>query len=291
VSTTEDASGWVAVDLTLPGDADEALIDVLSGALFELGAGGIETKDGDRPIHLVASFGPDVDADALPEAIGELFEAHGLAAPPLTIAAVPVVDWETQWREHFKPMAFGPLWVVPTWLEPPAEARHVIRLDPGMAFGTGAHETTALCLERIAELSPVSAVLDVGTGTGILAFGALLLGAERAVGTDNDPEALRVADENAALNGLADRLVLTDAEPDGIGEQFPLVVANILSEPLIAMAPKLASRVAPGGTLVLSGVLGVQAEDVARAYEAAGLVGRVITPRNEWVRIELRAPA
>jgi ribosomal protein L11 methyltransferase len=131
----------------------------------------------------------------------------------------------------------------------------------------------------------------VGTGTGILAFGALLLGAERAVGTDNDPEALRVADENAALNGLADRLVLTDAEPDGIGEQFPLVVANILSEPLIAMAPKLASRVAPGGTLVLSGVLGVQAEDVARAYEAAGLVGRVITPRNEWVRIELRAPA
>jgi ribosomal protein L11 methyltransferase len=182
------------------------------------------------------------------------------------------------------------LHVVPSWLEPPDGAVHVLRMDPGMAFGTGSHETTALCLERIAELSPVRSILDVGTGTGILAMGALLLGAERAVGTDNDPEALGVARENAEKNSLEKRLELRDVSPDRLGERFELVVANILSDPLIEMAPRLVKALAPGGRLVLSGILGTQAEGVARAYEAQGLKDRTITPRGEWVRIDLVAP-
>jgi ribosomal protein L11 methyltransferase len=296
-------SDWLSVELTLPPDVDEVTIDVLSGALFEVGSAGIETRDGTKPIPfevsaagdatrdgsqpvvLIAAFGPDVPRDEVPARVEQALEEVQLSDVAVRISAVEPVDWSTHWRRHFRAMEFGPLWVVPTWLEVPSGARHVLRMDPGMAFGTGSHETTALCLERIAELSPVSAVLDVGTGTGILALAALRLGAGRAVGTDNDPDALGVARENAALNDLT--LELTGAPPDAVGETFPLVVANILAQPLIEMAPALAAAVAPGGALVLSGLLVTQAEGVARAYEAAGLTGRTITTRGEWARVDL----
>jgi len=275
-------SGWLTVDLTLPAGATEMALDVLSGALFEAGASGIETRDATKPVVLSAAFAPDTDRSALPGLIEGALEEAGLEDVGIQIKDVEPVDWSTHWRRHFKAMPFGPLWVVPSWLEAPAGARHVLRLDPGMAFGTGSHETTALCLERIAELSPVAAILDVGTGTGILAMGALLLGAKRAVGTDNDPEAITVARENAIQNGLM--LELFDHTPD---EKFPLVVANILAQPLIDMAPELAKAVAPGGKLILSGLLVSQAEPVAEAYEEEGLIGRVITTRGEWARVDL----
>ncbi len=281
-------SEWLSVELTLPPTADEMAIDVLSGALFEVGCAGIETRDTTRPVVLIAAFGPDTPREEVPELVeGALAEA-GLEAVGVRIADVEPIDWSTHWRRHFQAMAFGKLWVVPTWLEVPAGAEHVLRMDPGMAFGTGSHETTALCMERISELSPVPSILDVGTGTGILAMAALRLGAQRAVGTDNDPGALEVARENAQLNGLT--LELSGAEPDALGETFPLVVANILAQPLIGMAPRLVAAVAPGGKLALSGLLVTQADEVAKAYEAQGLTGRVVTARGEWARVDLVKP-
>jgi ribosomal protein L11 methyltransferase len=297
--------GWISVEVTLPEDTDEAQLDVLSGALFEAGAAGIETKNSPEmirqalandlpvtpgPVVVVASFSPELSGEDLPKLVGEILDATGLEALKLDVRTEAPVDWATHWRAHFKPLSFGKLWIVPTWLEPPKEAQVVLRMDPGMAFGTGSHETTALCLEKIAELSPIPSLLDVGTGTGVLALAALKLGAARTVGTDNDPDALVVAKENAVLNGLGDRLVLSGRDPADLGERFAVVVANILAAPLVKLAPQITRAVIPGGELVLSGVLGTQAEDVARAYEERGFARRQIASRGEWARIDLRAP-
>lgn len=281
---------WHSALVTLPRGVDDVTLDVLSSALFDAGSSGIETKDQQQPIVLIAAFSPDITPEAILERVHSAIAATGLEGAGVEIRQEEAVDWSTHWREHFKPLDFGPLWVVPTWLEAPAGARAVLRMDPGMAFGTGSHETTALCLERIAELSPIASLLDVGTGTGILALSALLLGAKRAVGTDNDPDALAVATENAALNGLADRLELSGRTPDSLGDRFSVVVANILAEPLITLAPKIAAAVASGGHLILSGILAPQAAAVAEAYEALGFRERRTVIRGEWARIDLRAP-
>lgn len=284
---------WHAVRVTLADDADTEgeQADLLSALLFELGMGGIEIRDQADPPELVVSFPPEVpEADLVDQVTGALREA-GLPFRDVAPHALESVDWAEHWKQHFVPMAFGRVWVVPSWLEAPAEAEHVLSIDPSSAFGTGLHATTALCLERIDALPSVDRLLDVGTGTGILALAALELGAATALGTDNDPEALRVAAENAEKNGLSDRLALSGDDVSVLTETFPLVVANILAGPLVDMAPALASRVAPGGRLLLSGILGTQAEEVAAAYVAAGLVEPEIVPREEWVRIELRKEA
>jgi ribosomal protein L11 methyltransferase len=282
---------WHSVDLLLPSRISRTAVEELSEALFELGCAGIETRDAELPVKLVASFSPEHAPEELAARVQALLDDHGLSQVELQVREEPPVDWATHWRHHFQPLAFGPLWVVPTWLEPPPEAQVVLRMDPGMAFGTGSHETTALCLERLGELTPLGSVLDIGTGTGILAMAALLLGADSALGTDNDPEALKVAAENAALNGLAERLELSDREPDRLDRRFDVVVANILAEPLIQLAPKITAALGPGGRLILSGILVPQAEAVARAYQAQGLVEGTITTRGEWARIDLLRPA
>jgi ribosomal protein L11 methyltransferase len=285
---------WTAVELTLPEDVEpESEPAELAGTLlFEHGAEGVETRDQRRPITLVGAFplGEGDSPEALLAQLADAFAEFGIPVSGMETRAFEPVDWSTQWKEHFHPLQFGRLWVVPSWLERPAGAEHVLWLDPGMAFGTGIHATTALCLERIVELSPVDAVLDVGTGTGILAMGALLLGAPRAIGTENDPEALAVAAENAEKNGLAARLELRDERLEDLGERFPLVVANILANTLTELAPLLAAKVAPGGRLLLSGILDHQASGVVDAYVAAGLRDPTVTARGEWVRIELHLP-
>lgn len=284
---------WHGVVVTLATEVgpDDDRLDALSGALFELGAGGLETKDERRPITMIAAFPPEVAPEGLIAAVEELLGDLGVPSTAVALQTYEPVDWAEHWRQHFHPIGFGPLWIVPSWLEPPKEAQKVLRIDPSMAFGTGLHATTALCLERIVELASPGPVLDVGTGTGILALGALLLGAESAVATDNDPDALRVARENAEVNGLLPKLRLSSSDVAFMKDRFPLVVANILAGPLEEMAPALSKRVAPGGHLVLSGILATQAEDVARAYEAAGLNGRHIVQKEEWVRIDFTAPA
>lgn len=187
-------------------------------------------------------------------------------------------DWTDRWKEGFKPLRVGRHFVVsPTWEEAAAGPDDlVIRIDPGRAFGTGHHETTRLCLEWLEKRAASEpgidscSLLDVGTGSGILAMGAALLGFGRIVGIDNDPVAIEVADANVRLNGLAGKVQLrldTVAGPD----HFDVIIANIQANPLIAMAEGLAKRLKKAGQLVLSGILVEQKEQVKTAYQTAGL--------------------
>lgn len=185
-------------------------------------------------------------------------------------------------------MQFGPLWVVPAWSDPPEDAAVVLELDPGLAFGTGAHATSALCLEwlvaRLGE-GAVPRLLDLGTGSGLLALAALLLGVEQVVGADIDPDAISTAAHNARANGLQDRLELRGAEWSRPGERFPVVIANLVTIPLLEDSGLIAASVEPGGVLVMSGVQEDEVEEVRGAYEAIGFGGFEVTVRDGWARL------
>ena len=192
-------------------------------------------------------------------------------------------DWQLRFRQQFAPMRFaGGLWVVPSWHEPPAGARHVIRLDPGMAFGTGTHPTTALCLDWLGDGARVAAasVLDYGCGSGILAIAAARLGAATVAGLDIDPQACVVARDNACDNGCPgiEFVLPQDLSPT---RQFDVLVANILLNPLLALAQDLSSRVAPGGRIGLSGILVDQVPALERAYAPWFELERPLQ-REEW---------
>lgn len=173
--------------------------------------------------------------------------------------------WEREWLTRFKPMQFGKrLWVCPSGYDLPENAEAVIKLDPGLAFGTGTHETTRLCLEYVDGLD-VSGwrVIDFGCGSGVLGIGASLLGAKEVLAIDNDPQALVATRDNAARNGVE----LVAEMPDGDLSSAELVFANILAQPLVDLADTLLAATAPGGTLILSGIMESQKEWVASAYK------------------------
>ncbi len=275
--------------LVLTAAPDE--LEVLAADLFELGALGVELQEPGMPLmpgtpelpegrgRAIAHFSSRSDAD---EAAREL-SAEG----PVEIAEQ---DWSTAWRAHHKTMRVGPRsWVVPPWEPRPSGV--CVTIDPGMAFGTGSHPTTALCLEACDELlasRPGADLLDVGTGSGVIALLAVKLGAGRVVGTENDPVALQAAREGAALNGLrAARIEWLLQEPDEVPGQFGIVIANILLNTLEELAGSIAGKVAPGGRLVLSGLLAAQGDAAASAYTARGLrfLGR--KERDGWIRVEL----
>jgi ribosomal protein L11 methyltransferase len=216
----------------------------------------------------------------------------GEPTPQIDYELIADRDWEREWMEDFQPLRMGQrLWLVPSWHEPPDLDAVNLHLDPGLAFGTGTHPTTALCLEWLDGLAvegslPDRKILDIGCGSGILAIAALKLGATGAVGTDIDPQALQASRDNAQRNVIAeDALRLCYPEQLDDGNVFPIVVANILAGPLIELAPMIAGHVAPGGRLVLSGILASQAEDVLEAYHHQGLVMEAPATREGWVRL------
>jgi ribosomal protein L11 methyltransferase len=180
------------------------------------------------------------------------------------LAEVPEEDWVRITQAQFEPVRITTdFWIVPSWHAAPAAARRVIRLDPGLAFGTGTHPTTRMCLRWIARhASPWPRVLDYGCGSGILAIAASMHGAREVDALDIDPAAVAAAQANAQSNGVA----ITAALPDAARGQYALVLANILATPLRLLAPLLASHVAPGGDLVLAGILDRQADELAAAY-------------------------
>jgi ribosomal protein L11 methyltransferase len=199
-------------------------------------------------------------------------------------------EWERAWLDNFKPMRFGKrLWVCPHGLEVEAEDAVVVRLDPGLAFGTGTHPTTALCLEWLdgAELAGKT-VIDYGCGSGILAVAALKLGARQVIGIDHDPQALLATRDNAAANGVADRLLVqgSDAADPAPAD---IVLANILANVLIDLSGRIEPLVADGGELVLSGILEDQWPAVAKAYSAGLDFGQAII-KDGWVRLHGRRP-
>lgn len=270
---------------------------------FALGSLSVTLSDaGDSPIleplpgatplwpttALTALWHEQTDTDALAAAL-----RHVLGRAQLAIDFEHVADraWEREWLKDFKPMRFGRrLWVCPGGQPPPdgtpADAV-IVWLDPGLAFGTGTHATTALCLDWLDGLDVAGRrVLDVGCGSGILAVAALRLGAMHAIGIDIDPQALIASRDNATRNEVADRLALADADPPWDGD-YDVVLANILAEPLIALAPRIAAATRAGGHLVLAGLLDAQADDVAQAYRPYFTLDPAIS-RDGWTRLSGR---
>jgi ribosomal protein L11 methyltransferase len=200
-------------------------------------------------------------------------------------------DWVRATQEQFPPTRISErLWIVPSWHQPPEPPAVAVRLDPGVAFGTGTHPTTRLCLAWLDEnLKPGASVLDYGCGSGILAIAAGKLGATQIVGTDIDPQAL----DAARANSMTNRVPASYTDPNSLAAAtFDVVLANILSNPLMLLAPALLARVAPEGALVLSGVLERQAEDVIAAYRAADPALKLGIWRSDdgWVCLAGRRP-
>lgn len=277
--------------------AAEAQAEEIADALMEAGALSVSVEDewadtdAEQPLYGEPGMEPEKHAWAqsrlvvlveqganvmqiLTEAYGEL----NLPIPNLSDYQerdVPARDWVRLTQSQFEPIEITPaLWIVPTWHEVPMEhvsagggSRINLRLDPGLAFGTGSHPTTRLCLQWLAEHIPVhhgEMVLDYGCGSGILAIAAKKLGAGAVLGTDIDPQAVQSATDNATLNDTVARFVLPDAMPQSA--QYPVVVANILSNPLKLLAPALAGYVKSGGFLLLSGILARQTDELIAAY-------------------------
>ncbi|MDR9433504.1 MAG: 50S ribosomal protein L11 methyltransferase [Spiribacter sp.] len=220
---------------------------------------------------------------ALLESLGEL---------PDNYSVQPLADrqWEREWLTHFQPQSFGHgLWIIPNALEPPEPGAVNLRLDPGLAFGTGTHPTTALCLEALAERPPVGQrVIDYGCGSGLLAIAALRLGATEAVAIDNDPQARLASRDNAERNGVADRLVIADV--DAPLPTVDWVLANILAGVLCDLAPRLLAALRDGGQITLAGLLSEQATAVREAYAPNVLFSPAIE-RDGWVRLDGKASA
>ena len=222
----------------------------------------------------------------------------GEPCPAIDYELIADRDWEREWMEDFQPLQMGErLWIVPSWHRPPDPEAVNLHLDPGLAFGTGTHPTTALCLAWLDDLAVQDElaerrVLDVGCGSGILAIAALRLGANAATGTDIDPQALTASRDNAERNAI-DPAALRLCYPEQLdpGETFPIVVANILAGPLVELAPMIAGHVAASGRLALSGILEPQAETVREAYQAQGMVMDEPAVREGWVRLSGRRPA
>ncbi|URL02299.1 50S ribosomal protein L11 methyltransferase [Avibacterium sp. 20-126] len=199
-------------------------------------------------------------------------------------------DWEREWMDNFHPMQFGKrLWICPSWRDVPDQNAVNVMLDPGLAFGTGTHPTTALCLEWLDSLDLSNkTVIDFGCGSGILAIAALKLGAKNAIGIDIDPQAILASRNNAEQNGVSDRLQLFLAKDAPADLQADVVVANILAGPLKELAPAITQLVKPQGLLGLSGILETQAQSVCQAYENQFILEPVAI-REEWCRITGKA--
>lgn len=274
--------------------------------LFDLGAMAVSLQDAaDHPLHEPGPgetpLWPRVVVQALlpKEAsiatLSEVLLATGLvdAATALEWSELADRDWARAWMDRYRPMEFGHgLWICPSHIEPDPDWPLVLRLDPGLAFGSGTHPTTALCLEWIASLAPtLTRVIDFGCGSGVLAIAAALKGATEVIAVDHDPQALSATLDNARRNGVeACITVLSPAALDDVlapGQTAQLVMANILAGPLIELARALSSRVAAGGTLVLSGILPEQAQAVAEAYRDLD-PEPLVTERDGWIRLACR---
>ena len=253
---------WLSISLEL----DPAPAEALSEALIEAGADSVALEPAGERVRLTALAAAGTDAGALVAAAAGAAE---LPPPAFSAARLEDDDWVRRSQSQFGPIRVSEaLWIVPSWHEPPDPAAVVVRLDPGLAFGTGSHASTRLVLQRIAAIlrggKPARLrVLDYGCGSGILAIVAAKLGAGAVAAVDIDPQALETTTANASANGVGLRVARPEQLPAGT---YDLVLANILAGPLIALEAQLAARVRAGGRILLSGILHAQADEVRAAY-------------------------
>jgi len=259
----------------------------------------VEEQPADQRPTLRAFFPHVIQPAALETRVREYLGslgALGLATPSApTITALPDGDWGEAWREHFRPLAVGRrLLIAPPWDVPRAGERAVLIIEPGRAFGTGHHGSTAGCLdllERVLDGETFESALDLGTGSGILAVAAARLGVARIVAVDEDPDATAAATANAERNGVAARIDcrLGDAAVLDLAPA-PLVLANLLTSAHVKLAPRYRRLVAPGGALVLGGILDSEADGVRDALGARGFVATVTSSIEGWSALGFRAP-
>jgi ribosomal protein L11 methyltransferase len=286
---------WIQLKINTTGQDAETLSD----ALIESGAVSVTFQDThDNPV-----FEPlpgetllwgDTDAIGLYDAETDMAMVIAiLENEPLLgkgfahkIEQIEDKDWEREWMDNFHPMRFGErLWICPSWRDVPDPTAVNVMLDPGLAFGTGTHPTTAMCLQWLDGLDlEGKTVIDFGCGSGILAIAALKLGAAQAIGIDIDPQAIQASRDNAQRNGVSERLslYLPQDQPDNLSAD--VVVANILAGPLRELAPLISVLPVAGGHLGLSGILASQADSVAQAYQEIFTLDPVME-KEEWCRI------
>ncbi|MDT8443975.1 MAG: 50S ribosomal protein L11 methyltransferase [Desulfuromonadales bacterium] len=296
---------WLEMRITVPDQA----VDLVSQTLIDLGCTGmtaaekvldtfiVPTADSlanDPVLRAYFNYPENVDAlcQAVRQALSELAAFYpALAEIHLDYRPLADHDWASDWQQHFPPFRVGNRLVIhPSWIDWPATGDEaVLTLDPGQAFGTGTHATTGLCLEALSELfessCPPQRVLDVGTGSGILAMAAAALGAAAVVACDIDSDACRVAVENVEKNQLTAQIAITDNPLDAIPGQYDLVLANILAGENIRLAAALVEHLAPQGRLVLSGILIEQEQQVMAGFVAFPLTLLSTRHRDEWTCI------
>ena len=295
---------WTDIRITVPAryaeNAEAAATSIASGGIYiedyrdleaeveaiahvDLIEADLVNKSRDEVIvHMYLS--PEENAAEIAQLVHERFTRAEIPYS-LSSEGVEQEDWETAWKQYYHAMDIGGrLAIVPSWEDYPTD-RITLTLDPGMAFGTGTHETTALCLETLdACIRGGERVLDVGTGSGILAIAALKLGAASAEGVDIDPMCVRTAGENAALNGVADRLtVLVGDLSDKATGTYDVICANIVANAIKALAPSAAPLLKEGGVFMASGVIDEREAEVAAALEAAGFTLTETKRKNGWV--------
>jgi len=290
------SSRYWELTVGVPGDLSEGLTNLA----WELGALGVVEEE--RPgsgARLRAFFPETVFASALEESVRQYLDGlRELGFEPATdlhVVALADENWADAWRAHFTPRAVGRrLLIVPPWDRPPANGRTVITIEPGRAFGTGHHGTTAGCLEALEsaiDRDRPARMIDVGTGSGILAIAAARLGVGGVLAVDDDPDAVACAMANAARNHVSDRVRCVLADAGGLEEApVPLVVANLLSAAHRRLAPRYGRALLPGGTLLLGGILDGEEADVTAALGGHGFVPRVSLSVEGWTTLELRAP-
>ncbi|EMX0223192.1 50S ribosomal protein L11 methyltransferase [Vibrio fluvialis] len=287
---------WIQIKLNATNENAERISDMLMEETGALSITFLDAKDTPvfEPLPGETRLWGDTDVLALYDAEADTswvlsqIRASNLLADDFAykVEQIEDKDWEREWMDNFHPMKFGQrLWICPSWRDVPDPDAVNVMLDPGLAFGTGTHPTTALCLEWLDSLDlSDKTVIDFGCGSGILAIAAIKLGAAKVIGIDIDPQALLASKDNAARNGVEDQIevYLPQNQPEGLVAD--VVVANILAGPLRELSPVIKSLMKPDGLLAMSGVLNTQAEDVADYYRDELHVDP-IKEKEEWCRI------
>lgn len=300
-------AGWLEVSLTVDGELAEAVAEVLSrfaenGVVVE---SGVEYNDAETlgvpvgPVRVYAYLPVDSQLEdtrqQLVESLWHLGRIVALPEPQFQVIADQ--DWMTSWKQHYRPIPIGRrLLILPAWMEPAEPSRVVVRIDPSMAFGTGTHPTTQLCLALLEDhMAPGQAVIDIGCGSGILSIAALKLGAPAALGVDIDPESVRSSRENGEANGVLEHfeLGLGSVEEVRAGQfsfnQAPVVLTNILAPIIVKLFDMgLADLCTPGGVLILSGILADQSHRVESAAADRGLKLLERRQMGDWVALAYR---